>query len=250
VLASELPNCQLEGRSVASSILERSRPSPDAGSMLVVRGSLRNGAAIAYAKDDPVLVVDLQVVRAVPSVVPTIEMRLRNSWVLSPSFWFAADRPLHTPREWVEGDKVYRILRLSDGSVLFVNPEGRFCNKAVNARSQPNVWMAGTLSQEPDGAELLPKVIEEPGESGSLRIVFNGIGAGQMSFQEVWVNGTTVASSMARNFDQFAKNVKVGPFKFEVVEVGTRKITLRYEIAERGPIGAGDLTSMPMRNRR
>jgi hypothetical protein len=217
---------------------------------LVVKGQLRNGVAITYAKDDPVLVVDLQVMRALPAVVPTTEVLLRNSWVLSPNFRFVADRPLYTPREWVVGEKVYSILRLSDASVLFINPEGKFCNKAVNARGQPSVWMAGTLAQEPDEMELIRKVIEEPGESGSLRIIFNGIAAGQMGFQEVWVNGSTVVSSAARNFDMFAKSVKLGPFTFEIVEASAGNVTLRYEIAERSPVLPGELAKMPMRNRR
>lgn len=250
-VAADLPDCQLDANALVSSVMERSRLSADWSSTLLVTGPLRNGATVNYVKDDPVLVVDLQVARAIPAFVPASNVVLRNSWALSPNFRFAAERPLYVPRELVvDPGQTYRILRLTDGAVLFVDPQGRFCNKALNARSQPNVWMAGTLSQEPDDVPLVYKVIEEPGESGSLRIIFTGLAAGQMSFQEVWVNGTTVVSSTARNFDQFAKVVKIGPFSFDVVEAGAGKVSLRYEIAERAPVSAQDLAKMPLRQRR
>lgn len=249
--AAELPDCQLDAGSLTSSVMERSRLSPDWSMTLQVGGQLRNGATLSYAKDDPVVVLDLQVMRATPALVPAAPVMLRNSWALSPNFRFTADRPLYTPRELVlDSGQTIRIARLTDGSVLFIDSQGRFCNKALNARSQPNVWMAGTLSQEPEDVPLIYKVVEEPSESGSLRIIFNGLGAGQMSFQEVWVNGATVVSSTARNFDQFAKSVKIGPFTFEIVEAAAGKVSLRYEIAERAAITESDLAKMPLRRMR
>jgi hypothetical protein len=92
--------------------------------------------------------------------------------------------------------------------------------------------------------------VEQPGGSGSLRIIFNGVGAGQMSFQEVWVSGSTVVASQARNFDQFAKAIKIGPFAFEVLDVSAGKVTLRYDIPERFPANADDLGKLPLRARR
>jgi hypothetical protein len=160
---SELPACPL-GSALLASVLERSRASPDSATSLVVTGELRNGAAIAYAKDDPVLVVGLQVVRALPALVPSGDVLLRNSWPLSPNFRFASGQTLYTPSEVEESGRIYRVLTLSDRSVLLIDPEGRFCNKAANARTPPAVWMAGTLSQQPDDVQLVPKVIEELGE--------------------------------------------------------------------------------------
>lgn len=197
------------------------------------------------------LVVDLQVVRAIPSVVPTAKVLLKNSWALSSNYRLAAERPLAALREVkLDDGRIFRIIRLTDGSVLLVNEEGRFCNKAINAKSSPFVWIEDTLSQEPDDVPLLSSTVEEQGPGGSLRIIFNGIGAGQMSFQEVWVHGSTVLSSTARNFDQFAENIKIGPFSFDVVETGGGKVTLRYEIAERSPISETELARLPLRNRR
>ena len=52
-------------------------------------------------------------------------------------------------------------------------------------------------------------MVEEPGSEGSVRVIFNGVGGGQMGFQEVGVNGATVVASMPHDFDQFAKTIKV-----------------------------------------
>jgi hypothetical protein len=86
-------------------------------------------------------------------------------------------------------------------------------------------------------------------DAGSLRIIFNGIAAGQISFQEVWVNGPTVIKSSARNFDQFAKSVKIGPFAFEVLSAAQGKVTLRYEISERSPISDAEVQELPLNRR-
>jgi hypothetical protein len=71
-----------------------------------------------------------------------------------------------------------------------------------------------------------------------------------MSFQEVWVSGPTILSSTARNFDQFARSVRIGPFTLEVVEAAAGNVTLRYEIAERAVVKATDLAKLPLRRQR
>ena len=100
---------------------------------------------------------------------------------------------------------------------------------------------------ETDDVALESRVVEEPGSEGSVRVIFNGVGGGQMGFQEVWVNGTTVVASIAHNFDQFAKTIKVGPFAFDIVEVAGGKVTLRYEIAERAAVNSTEARKWPMR---
>jgi len=50
-----------------------------------------------------------------------------------------------------------------------------------------------------------------------------------MGFQEAWVNGASVVASIAHNFDQFAKTVKVGPFAFDTVEVSGGKVILQTD---------------------
>jgi hypothetical protein len=61
------------------------------------------------------------------------------------------------------------------------------------------------------------------------------------------INGATVVASIAHNFDQFAKTVKVGPFAFDIVEVSGGKVTLRYEIAERATANGAEARKWPMR---
>ncbi len=247
--AAELPDCKLEaGRLLGSRILERMRSSADAATFLNVAGALRNGENLTFGKDDPVIVADLKASRTRTVLVPAADINLKSSWVLSFSFGFPAKMPLPVKGEVVLNDgRRFRLIQTKERQVLFIDEHDHFCNKALNAVSAPVAWAAGTLSMEADDVALESRVVEEPGSEGSVRVIFNGVGGGQMGFQEVWVNGATVVASIAHNFDQFAKTIKVGPFAFDIVEVSGGKVTLRYEIAERAPVNSAEARTWPMR---
>ncbi len=245
--AAELPDCKLDHWG-ESKILERSRPTADSSLLLTVAGKLQNGTALTFARDEPVLVGDLTVSTTRLTLVPSAELRLKSSWVLSFSYRFPAGAPIPVSREVKSDDgRKFLVVRSADNQVLFLDDQGRFCSKALNAKSSPAVWAAGTLSQEPEAVVLEHRVVEEPRSVGAMRIIFNGVGSGQLSFQEVWVNGATVVRSQARNFDQFAREIRIGPFAFEVLAVADGKVTLRYDIPERASVSATDLAGLPLR---
>jgi hypothetical protein len=247
--AAELPNCRLEsGGLLGSRILERPRPSSDAATLLHVAGKLRNGEHLTFGKDDPVIVADLKLSRTRTVLYPAADINLKSSWVLSFSFEFPAKMPLPVQGEvTLEDGRRFRLIQTKQRQVLFIDEQDHFCNRALNAASPPAAWAAGTLSLEGEEVALESRVVEEPGSEGSVRVIFNGVGGGQMGFQEVWVNGATVLASIGHNFDQFAKTVKVGPFSFDIVEVSGGKVTLQYEIAERATVNGAEARKWPMR---
>jgi hypothetical protein len=249
IAAAELPDCKLEsGALLGSRILERMRPSADAGTFLNVAGKLRNGENLTFAKDDPVIVADLKVSRTRTVLYPAADINLKSSWVLSYGFAFPAKSPLPVQGEVTLDDgRQFRLIPTKPRQVLFIDEQDHFCNKALNASSAPAAWAAGTLSLEGGDVALESRVVEEPGLEGSVRVIFTGVGGGQLGFQEVWVNGATVVASIAHSFDQFAKTVKVGPFTFEIIEVPGGLVTLRYEIAERRPVNFAEARKWPMR---
>lgn len=249
VTAAELPDCKLEtGGLLGSRILERVRPSADAASYLNVAGKLRNGENLSFAKDDPVIVADLKLSRTRTVLYPAADVNLKSSWVLSFSFGFPAKMPLPVQGEvTLDNGRRFRLIQTKQRQVLLIDDQDHFCNKALNATSSPAAWAAGTLSTEGDDVALESRVVEEPGLEGSVRVIFNGVGGGQLGFQEVWVNGATVVASIAHNFDQFAKTIKVGPFTFDIIEVSGGKVTLRYEIAERAAVSGAEARKWPMR---
>ena len=248
VAAVELPDCRLESGLLGSRILDRLRPTADAATYLNVAGKLRNGENLTFAKDDPVIVADLTVSRTRTLLYPAADIDLTSSWMLSFSFGFPAKMALPVQGEVTLDDgRRFRLIQTKQRQVLFVDDQGHFCNKALNAQSVPVVWATGTLSQVVDDVALESRVVEETGSEGSVRVIFGGVGGGQMGFQEVWVNGATVVASITHNFDQFAQSVKVGPFTFDIVEVAGGKVTLRYQIAERAPVSVGDARKWPLR---
>lgn len=247
--AVDLPDCKLERSSLVSLTRQAARRAVEVAQLLVVSAKdLRNGAEISYGKDEAVVVADLTVVSVVPALIPDSDIVVRNSWLLSPGFRFQAGRSLFVPKQLkLADDRVFSLVELNGGSTLFVDDTGQICNKALNSGASPNVWMTGTLSQESAG-RFERQIMERETGTGSIRIVFNGVSGGVLSFQEVWVNGPTVVKSLVRNFDQFAKSIALGPFAFEVIEAANGRVTLRYEIAERGPVGADVLSKMPLRH--
>lgn len=249
IAAAELPDCKLEtGALLGSRILERLRPTADVGTYLNVAGKLRNGENLTFAKDDPVIVADLKVSRTRTVLYPAADINLKSSWVLSHSFGFPAKMPLPVQGEVTLDDgRRFRLIQTKQRQVLFIDDQDHFCNKALNAVSPPAAWAAGTLSAEGDDVALESRVVEEAGSEGSVRVIFSGVGGGQIGFQEVWVNGATVVASIAHNFDQFAKTIKVGPFAFDIIEVSGGRVTLRYEIAERAPVNGAEARKWPMR---
>ena len=250
--AEPLQECKSLG-GVVSRLMESLRPASDSAQLLAIAGPLmRNGEVLSYGKDDPVLAVDVKVIRAVPVLVSSSDLYLKSSWFLSTSYRFKSGEPLNV--QWsvaTANGESFSVIRLV-GSALFVDSQGRICNSALNTSSSPNVWMAGTLSQEGPPFVLDRKVTEQDGPAiGSLRVIFNGVNAGALNFQEVWVNGATVVRSVARGHSiSSPKSVKIGPVTMQVLGINEGRVSLRYEIPDRSIIEADELRSIaPMLRR-
>ena len=238
-------DCKLESNPLLSDLLNKTKPAPEVAQSLAVSAKLRNGEAVTYKKDDAVIVADVRVVRAAPAIVPNVPIRLKNSWPLSPGFTFAEGQPLRYFQEVQLADgRTFAVLRLTDDSVLFIDSEGRFCDKVLNGKARPVTWTAGSLSHVSDPFVLDRKVIETESPAIGLRIIFNGVASGQISFQEVWVKGEAVVKTIARGFDQFARSVTIAGITLELVDVSAAQATLRYQIAERSAVDNASLAKL------
>ncbi len=229
--ATELAECNVDFGLMGGGIHEHLRSSKNRVSVIDVRGNLRNGEEISYSKNEPVLVADLTVTKIMPSMVPKVDFSLKSSWMLSPNFKFKAGIPLDIPTEVSDkSGRVLHVVGLKPNYLVLLDDDGRFCNRTMNTTSSPYIWVVGTLSQEPDVVPIEIKNIEYPGKTRSMRIIFNGISAGQISFQENWVEGSSVVSSKTISFDQFAKEINIGPFTFSVIGIDGEKVRLKYDI--------------------
>jgi hypothetical protein len=120
---------------------------------------------------------------------PAADINLKSSWVLSYGFNFPAKSPMPVQGEVALDDgRRFRLIQTKARQVLFIDEQDHFCNKALNAASPPAAWAAGTLSLEGDDVALESRVVEEAVSEGGVRVIFNGVGGGQMGFQEVWIN--------------------------------------------------------------
>jgi len=247
-LAAELPDCNLDAVMVAPRFLERLRPTADAASYLNVAAKLRNGERLTFTKDDPVIAADIKVSATRQALFASTDLSFKSSWVTSPNLSIPARTPLSVLGELTLDDgRHFRYVQTNRRLGLVIDDQNRACNKMLNASSPPPTWSLGTLSQQPGDATFETRVVEEAAGEGSVRIIFGGVGGGQLEFQEVWVNAAAVVSSTAHHFDQFAKDIKVGPFTFEVVDVSEGRVTLRYQIAERAPLDSSAARKWPLR---
>jgi len=250
-IAADLPDCKLDQGNFPGRALRDFKMKPQARYFMEVEGVLRNGVENVYERDDAVINVDMRVVRTVLALTPSVDVKLKNSWALSPNFGFSKGQPL---RIWdlaeLPDGRTFGVLSLKGGSVLFFDEANRFCSKAVNSTTDGQVWQAGTLSMETEGATFDRSLVDDVIKSGSLRIIYLGAAAGAMKFQEVWVQGSRIGKSITRTFDQFAKSIEIAGYKFEVVEVKGDKLKLRYDIASRTEVTATQAGQIALQNSR
>lgn len=247
VLATQAIDCQIEKSDYFITSAAPLRMSPDANLLMTVQGKLRNNEQVTYEKDEPVVVADVQVLRTTPVIIPAADMVLKQDGFIALRLKMLGRRALPALQEIALADgRVFSIVPVSQDHAVVATKSGELCNVAISYRVPDPYWIHG-LQPDPADATIESKIQEEVTDRAGLRIIFTGVTAGQLNFQEVWVAGSSIRSSVTRSFDQFAKTIHVGLFDFEVVEVSASKITLRYEILDRGPVKAADVTKAGLR---
>jgi hypothetical protein len=68
-------------------------------------------------------------------------------------------------------------------------------------------------------------------------VIYTGANAGAMHFQEVWVKGSQIMSSVDRQFDQFADAIEVAGLKFHVAEAKPDSIRISYSFSLKVDLG-------------
>lgn len=250
--AAELADCKLDQSNFPGQALRGVTKKSQTRYFMEVEGALKNGAETSYERDEPVLNVDMRVVRTTPVLTPSADVTLRSSWLaLSTSFRFPKGRPL---RYWSEAElndgRRFGMLEMKDGAVLFFDQANEFCNKALTGKPEIQVWQTGTLSKEPDEVTFERGLHDDVIKTGSLRIIYLGTAAGAMKFQEIWVQGSRIGKSIARTFDQFSRSIDIAGFRFEVIEAKGDKVKLKYDIASRTEITADQSNQIALQNKK
>ena len=247
VMGAQAIDCRIEKSDYFITSGAPLRMSPDANLLVTVQGRLRNNEQVTYEKDEPVVVADVQVVRTTPVIVPSADMVLKQDGFIALRLKMIGRRPLPAVQEIALPDgRAFLIVPVSQDHAVVATKTGELCNVAISYRVPDPYWVHG-MQLDPAEATVESKVQEDIVDRAGVRIIFTGVTAGQLNFQEVWVANSSIRSSVTRSFDQFAKIVHVGLFDFEVVEASAGKITLRYEIQDRGPVKAADVAKAGLR---
>ncbi len=244
VMGAQAVDCRIEQSDYFITSGAPLRMSPDANLLLTVQGKLRNNEQVTYEKDEPVVVADVQVLRTTPVIIPSADMAMKQDGFIALRLKMIGRRPLPAVQEIALPDgRVFSIVPVSRDHAVVATKTGELCNVAISYRVPDPYWVHG-MQLDPAEATIESKVQEDIVDQAGVRIIFAGVTAGQMDFQEVWVAGSSIRSSVTRSFDQFAKTVHVGFFDFEVIKASAGKITLRYEIQNRGPVKAADVAKI------
>ena len=247
VMGAQTVDCRIEKSDYFITSGAPLRISPDANLLMAVQGKLRNNEQVTYEKDEPVVVADVQVLRTALVIVPSADMVLKQDGLIALRLKMIGRRPLPAIQEIALPDgRVFSIVPVSQDHAVVATKNGELCNVAISYRVPDPYWVHG-MQLDPAEATIESKVQEDIVDRAGVRIIFTGVTAGQMNFQEVWVAGSSIRSSVTRSFDQFAKTVHVGLFDFEVIEASAGKITLRYEIQDRAPVKATDVAKVGLR---
>ncbi len=228
----ELPDCKFDSGTVGSTFKGKFRAAHDASNLLEVKGDLKGGEEISYTKNSPVIVADLISKKIIPVFSPTSDFTLNSSSFMSPTFKFKTGKNINMPFEALSADgSVYRVVRL-EGRDLFLDSNNVFCNKVIFDDSRGQTWSLGTLTQDQPSIFDI-NLTEFLVQTQSMRIIFTGVGMGQISFQQLLVNGSTIVETKTRNFDQFSKQIRIAPFTFDIIGIEGDAIKLRYAIPDR-----------------
>jgi len=237
-LGAQTIDCQIDKINVGSDV----RMSPDANLLMTVQGKIRNNEQVTYEKDEPIVVADVQIVRTTPVVIPGTDMTLKQDRFIGMKWKMPGKRPLPALQEIALPDgRVFLIVPVWQDHAFLATKNGELCSAGIGFGPTNASWVRD-LRSEPEDAAVEFKIREEVTDRAGVRIIFNGASGGQINFQEVWVAGSSIRSSVTRSFDLFAKSVYVGLFDFEVIDVSAGKITLRYQIQDRGTVKAADVT--------
>lgn len=224
-VAGELRDCGLEGTPKAA---------PPARYVLEVKGDFHSGAEADYARDEPVLVADVRLLRPRQVLVPSADVVLKSSWPLSESFRIPKGMELPLAGVVAHDGRRLNAVSFKSGAVVYVADQNQFCNKTRTVKPDLEVWQAGTLSMLPDDVVFERTTKELAYAARKLRIIYLGTSGGIMTFREIWVQGAGgTPKSSDRTFDQFARSIDIAGFRFQVLEVRPDKVKLRNDIQER-----------------
>lgn len=229
-IASPTEDCRVDPSENFVTVGRFVRPSGDAKFEFKVSGLLRNGESVRYERDDAVLVADVVVSRRGTAYVPSEDVTVQQKGFLPLRLQMKGSGPLPVQQEMALPDgRVFALLDVNEHALLVAPDTGVICDAAISHRVSKAFWVKG-LEQVPPSARLVQTPLGIVTDRASLRIVFTGISAGTINFQEVWVDKGRIKRSVPRSFDQFAKTVRIGLFQFEVVEAGRGSVSLRYDV--------------------
>lgn len=245
---SELPDCKLYNAQDANA---QYKPAVLGMAMQLDPAALKPGQEAVYSKDQPVLASDVKFVESAPVLVATDDFVLKSSWPMNPDWKFKKGQTIEVHRSLIGRDgKDYAVVTPERGMVLFLNPDGEFCNQTLKVASATPIWLVGHLTRTPDDATVQWQAQGNEVASGRLRIIYNGTSAGAMHFQEVWVKGSQVVASTDRQFDQFASAIQIGGLGFKVVDAKPDTVKLEYSFGPTVAIQRSALHDMPIGNLR
>ncbi len=244
--AADLPDCHLY-KSPNYDHGGTFRPPSLVRQLVLDAEALKTGQDITYARDEPVLNADYKLVSRGSALVATGDFVLKASWPTNPDFKFTKGQTISITRELVGPDGVgYPVYRPESEWLVFLTPDGEFCNRAVITRRGVG-WneAMGHWMRSPDDARLAWADTEAVMDSGRLRIIYMGLSAGAMHFQEVWVKGSQIVSSVDRQFDQFASTVQIAGLTFHVSSAKPDSIHISYDFGPQNLLGPNGHTAPP-----
>jgi hypothetical protein len=209
-------------------------------------GDLKNGTENNYQRDDPVLNLNIQIIRTLPVIVPNADVTFKSSVPLVASYSLGKDVPVKIFNEanFADGRK-FGVIESKGPLHLFFSQNFEFCNKAYQFKGATTSVSLGTFTQIPDDVQFERSTKDEVVKSGSLRIIYLGTTAGALKLAEIWVQGSKISRSITRTYDQFAKTIEIAGFKFDIIEAKGDNLRLRYDIPNRSELSLRALNDIP-----
>lgn len=149
-------DCKIDNSDYFVMVGKSLRMSPDSGLAMTVQGKLRNSEQVSYAKDEPIIVADVKIVRTTPVFVPSSDMTLKQDGFLGLKVRMPLKRPLPALQEIALADgRVFSIVPVTQDHAVVANKAGELCDVAISYRVPDPYWVHG-MQLEPVDATLEP----------------------------------------------------------------------------------------------
>lgn len=226
-ISADLPKCNLAGISNEKNFTDTIKfPESTIFYQEIKNHSKSMNTQSTKKKDEALVNIELEITSEIESVSPDKDFSYTANF-LSPSFKYSKNEDYSVYAKFKSTDnEIYKII--SFGKYFHVvDSKGLICNSVGN--SGPNdehlSFIIYQYKSSNPNTIFTSKMSPDKKFNIGLRIIFLGVEAGAINFQEVWTKDGKILLSKKHSFDQFSSTINIAENPINIKNVSADSIT-------------------------